>query len=466
MRPFCPVPPAPEITCYLANEYHARWKAMGLNFKQFLKVIGYSNPAAYIQGMDDHLQGVINDDDALLITAPRKPMNGDLYVMVLLVDFPDLEGLLPKTYYEELLFSRQTYLTGSMADYYHEVSRGKVRIQGEVHGWLRMPHPYGYYTNIYAGLTDVHGCQHYPRDARRLAEEAVDIALANGVIFPAQLDARQDGSVTALFIVHAGRGAEKLHPLLRGKHIWSHKWLLKHPKWVASNLWVTTYLMVPQEALLGVCAHELGHLAFQWDDFYAPNYDDAGDLWDGNGTWDLMAGGLYAGNEMRPVHPAGLHKLQHGWIETETLAASQQNIVLKPVTHPEGKLIKICSPHYRNDRYLLLEYRFRQAFDRALPGEGLLVWRVAPSQQQVKGESLIMSLVQAAGPHHLLEPDDRNNGDPADPFPGANLIQVLGDTGTISTSFPDGPASGIRLKNITQNTSVPEIRLDIDIAAD
>ena len=458
------VPPSPEVTAYLVQEYRVHWKELGLTFRQFLQVSGYGNAAHHITGMDDATRSVIDGGDATLVALPPTTVTGDLHVVVLLVDFPDLEGHLTKAHYETLLFSKQQYLTGSMADYYDEVSRHQVNVMGEVHGWLRMPQPYTYYTNGNSGLTDQYNREQYPRDARKLAEDAVEAALENGVMFPPRLDVLGDGAITALFIVHAGRGAEKLHPLLRRQHIWSHKWHLNQPKWVATNLWATSYLMAPQETLLGVCAHEFGHLAFHWRDVYDPNYDDEGDYWDGHGMWDLMASGAYAGREMRPVHPAGLHKMQQGWIEAIEIDVSQPDVRLKPVTHPDGRVVKIQSSRYQPDQYLLLEYRTREAFDTDLPGDGLLVWRIDESGSEAGRPG--MRLIPANGRHHLLNPDDQNRNAPGDPFPGSQHITTLTDTGDVSTSFPDSPASGIALHNITHDSAAQEVRLDIDITTD
>ena len=134
----------------------------------------------------------------------------------------------------------------------------------------------------------------------------MQVALQNGVTFEPQLDKFNQGIVTALFIVHAGRGAEVMPPSTRGHEIWSHKWNVRNPVQVGPNLAVTIYLVVPNDCKVGVCAHELGHLAFQWQDFYDPNYDEDGKEWDGSGLWDLMAGGSYNGGGARPAHPAGL----------------------------------------------------------------------------------------------------------------------------------------------------------------
>lgn len=458
-----PVPPAPEVLTYLLYEYHKNWKGLGFSFGQFLVATGYENPAHNLEGLDDDLVGVLRDGEVRLISIPEKPITGNLHLIVLLVDFPDLPGRLPNEHYSDLLFSRGAYPTGSMADYYHEVSRGQVNITGEVYGWLRMPQNYTYYTNGHSGLTDRLQREYYPRDARRLAEDAVEAALAADVQFDARLDVLGNGTITALFIVHAGRGAEKLSPLLRGDHVWSHKWNMKQPKKVAPDLWASTYLMVPQEALLGVCAHELGHLAFQWQDFYDPNYDEDGDHWDGSGIWDLMASGSYAGDELRPVHPAGLHKQQHGWIAVEEIDRGRADITLKPATDPEGKILKIRSERYQQDQYLLLEYRAKQLFDTALPEEGLLVWRVDESEEQEGSHRPGMTLIQADGRHDLLDPDDRNNGDPGGPFPGSTRTTQLLESGNISTSFPGEAPSGISLESIRHDPIAKEIRFELTI---
>ncbi|WP_458117995.1 M6 family metalloprotease domain-containing protein [Bacillus sp. PK6-026] len=458
MRNIHTVPPSPEVITYLTNDFNKNWKDLGFSYSQFLYSRGYTNHAHTIHGMDDHIIGVEDKRDIDLINIPRTPVIGKLNVMVLLVDFPDLQGTLSKEHYEDLLFSRNSYPSGSMADYYHEVSNGKVQIQGEVHGWFRMPQDYKYYTNKNSGIKEA-----YPRDARKLAEDAVEAALSHGVNFSSDLDNLRNGTVTALFIVHAGQGAEKLHPSLSGDQIWSHKWNMEKPKEVAPGLKTVTYLMVPQEALLGVCAHELGHLAFQWDDFYDPNYDEDQDYWDGNGMWDLMASGSYAGRELYPVHPAGLHKLQHGWVSVEKINETRKEILLKPVTHTDGKVLKITSPGYKRNQYLILENRCREKFDRYLPGEGLLVWRIDEELGQEKSTSPGMFLIQADGNNDLSDPYDRNSGDSGDPFPGVKNVTELSDIGSgISTSFSDGP-SGVKLKNISFNPVSKHIQLDVII---
>lgn len=359
------IPPSPEIMSVLYMEYLREGKPSGMTFFQYLDAKGYSNPAHNLAGMDTGASFELVDGALDLIRIPKKPIHGQLHVKVLLIDFVDQPGQLPRQYYEDLLFSTGIHPRGSMRDYYHEVSLGKVDISGSVHGWLRMPEPYMFYTNNESGIFgETESTTSYPRNAQRMAEDAVRAAQKYQLPFESGLDKLDQGTITALFIVHAGRGAERLHPLIRRNEIWSHKWELKHPIEVAPGLFAVTYLTVPQECDLGVCAHELGHLAFQWQDFYDSNQAADGIEWSGSGFWDLMASGSYNGSSWSPAHPAGLHKSQHNWIDVDTITyvegiESETRLEIKPYTATDGKVVKIISPHYNAGQYLLLENRTR-----------------------------------------------------------------------------------------------------------
>ncbi len=449
------VPESPDVMAELYAEYLRVCNGEGISFRQYLKVMEYNNPAEVIHGMDDGASFRSTENGLELISTPAQPVQGQLRVKVLLVDFSDQAGTLPISHYEQLLFLKESYPTGSMRDYYREVSLNKVDVTGSIHGWLRMPQPYSFYTNGQSGTLNT-----YPRNAQRMAEDAVKAARENDVTFDADLDLLNQGIITALFIIHAGRGAEELSPAIRGNHIWSHKWVMRDPVDVGNGLFASIYLTVPHDAKVGVCCHELGHLAFQWEDFYDPNYDRDGHEWDGSGKWDLMAGGSYNGGGRRPAHPAGLHKSQHNWIQVEEVKTSG-SLTVDPYTKDAGKVVRLVSSKFRSNQYLLLENRAKFGFDSDLPGEGLLVWRVDESKQMFTPQRPALLLIQADGRHDLETPDDWNSGDGGDPFPGISGRTGLDDSGNISTSFPNGDNSGISLKNIQRNPSTGQITLDV-----
>ena len=457
------VPPSPQVLSTLYMNYLRDGKPVGLSFRQYLHAIGFTDPSVDIDGMDDGVVAVPGvEGGPSLVSVPRIPITGTLNIIVLLADFRDQRGTRPRQEFVDLFFSDSIFPTGSVRDYFAEVSCGKVNIVGTVSNWLRLPRKYSYYVNGESGTGD----GSYPNSAQKMAEDAVRAAMAAGIDFPPELDALNNGTITSLIIIHSGPGAEVLAPSIARNHIWSHKWTLPRPVQIRSNLFATSYLTVPEDCRMGVCAHELGHLAFQWEDFYDPNGYDDGVNWSGSGKWDLMAAGSWNGGGDRPAHPAALHKSQHGWISIETVEQSKVGVRVKPYSKSNGSALRILSKSYKPTQMLLLENRTRAGFDDRLPGEGLLVWRVDIERPMTAPTAPALQLVQADGQGHLEQPpsfgSDVNQGDSGDPFPGSTMQTLLTDVGTVSTSFYD-KRSGITLSNIRIDASTGDIVLDVAI---
>jgi immune inhibitor A len=456
------VPPSPAVLDKLYRDF----KRSGFrgSFKKYLQHKGYTDPADVTIGMDDGamFKKTAKHKEAKLISPVARSISGKLRVKVLLVDFKDKKGKLPAAHFEKMLFSKGAHRTGSMTDFYTEVSLGKVQVIGSVHGWLRMPNPYSFYVGEGSGTS-----KNYPNNSQRMAEDAVKAALKQGVKFEASLDKLGQNIITALIIIHAGRGGEDIkNEKQAAKEMWSHKWRMKRPVKVNEALQASGYLTVPQNCLMGVCAHEFGHLVFGWEDFYDPNYGDDKkdkDKWDGTGKWDLMAGGSWNNEGKTPAHPACLHKSEHGWVEVQTITETKR-ITLKPFTSTSAKVFKVMSPKYKKTQYLMLENRTKKGFDRHLPGQGLLVWRVDESESahQETPEFPQLQLVQADGKHNLEDPVDDNEGDAGDPFPGKTRQTKLDDQGEITTSFGK-KKSGVFLSDIKRNTTTGTITLKVTI---
>ena len=66
-------------------------------------------------------------------------------VLAVLVDWSDRPGTHSRETFDSLLFSRNTYPSGSLADYFDEVSYGKFQIVGDVIDW----HNAGTYSNTF-----------------------------------------------------------------------------------------------------------------------------------------------------------------------------------------------------------------------------------------------------------------------------------------------------------------------------
>jgi len=148
----------------------------------------------------------------------RATTTGIKKVVVILLQFPDLAAdtlAHPPEAYDSLLFSVGTRPTGSFRDYYREVSRNQLDVQGVVTRWYTAPHPYSYYVNGQSGFGP------FPTNAAGMAQDAM--LLADPDIDYSQFDADGDGFVDGLFVVHAGPGGEETGSV---DHIWSLKWNL------------------------------------------------------------------------------------------------------------------------------------------------------------------------------------------------------------------------------------------------
>ncbi len=449
------IPPAPQVIAYLYAEFRRRRRSdSSISFRDYLDAHAFVDPASRHTRMDRGDVVGRSPEAVDLVPIPQHEVRGKVHAMVLLVDFDDRVGELAPEHYRDLMFGSGVYPTGSVADYYHEVSGAKVELTGEVHGWLRLPRRYRDYVGGESGTGS------YPNNAQRMARDAVRAALEAGVEFGAQLDTLDVGTVTSLILVHAGRDAAALYPPASKHEIWSHKWDLVRPIEVASGLWATQYLTVAHDCSVGVLAHEIGHLVFQWGDFYDDNGASDGDHWDGNGNWDLMASGAYNGNGYRPAHPAGLHKLQHGWVEVREIETTT-TVRLPPIGRGR-QVLRVRGRGYGPRQYLLLENRTLAGFDRDLPGAGLLVWRIDEDREMQGSIRPGMLLIQADGRNDLRYVRDDNLGDSGDPFPGARNVRRLGPSGVISTSFPGADESGITLSNISIESSL-DVSLTIEI---
>jgi immune inhibitor A len=223
-------------------------------------------------------------------TARSRPTKGRMKCLVVLVDFTDNPGQRPPEEFRAMLFSQGQYPTGSMRDFYAENSRDHLDLDGEVVGWLRMPQTYAYYT---AGCSGINPTS-YPRNAQRMAEDAVRLA-ADMVDFR-DFDGDGDGYLDGLFVVHAGGGAETdPDDATRGNRIWSHQWNLTAP-FVSNGVSVYAYCTEPEDGRVGVFCHEFGHMLGLPDLYDTTNHSH------GVGAWCVMGAGAWNDDGLTPAH--------------------------------------------------------------------------------------------------------------------------------------------------------------------
>jgi len=286
----------------------------------------------------------------------RAPLRGVIRVAIVLVDFDDtvMNGPEVTQHFRELFFLTGS---GSVSNYYAEVSGNKVsRFEGDIVGPFRMPHSRSYYANNFYGRGPA-------PNSRNMASDAYDAAI-NALGNLKKYDNDNNGFVDAFIVVHAGSGAEVTGEL---GDIWSVKWSLPTPK-TGKGATVSGFLTIPEDARLGVCAHEIGHLVFGWPDLYDSNPEANGP---GIGDWCLMASGSYGDDGYTPVHPSAWCKSTQGWVDIN-------NITFDRVLDVGD--VKFSNTVYRlwrqgkanTNEYYLVENRTKIKYDEFLPAQGLL----------------------------------------------------------------------------------------------
>ncbi|MBO3460415.1 M6 family metalloprotease domain-containing protein [Aetokthonos hydrillicola Thurmond2011] len=361
-------------------------------------------------------------------------VDGTRRALVLLVDFSDNRASKTQQHYKDMLFSQGTYPTGSLKDFYWEVSHHKLTVDGDVsgqqgvtNGWYRAPKPYSYYTNNNFGTGS------YPQNSQKLVEDLVD--LADPFVNFADYDNDGDGVVDALFIVHAGAGAEVTG---NHNHIWSHKWEIT-PKTV-DGVRVQAYSIEPEDGKVGVFCHELGHV-FGLPDLYDTDYSSSG-----TGGWDLMAGGSWNNGGQTPAHPTAYCKVKLGWVNPVIICNRQEKVTIKPYATNDGQIYKIPIAEPNGKEYFLLSNRHKVGFDKYLPGEGLIIEHVDENKTANTNEShYLVDIEQCDGRQDLNK--GANRGDANDPFPcGANHSFTVSTTP--NSKAYNGSDSGIMITDI------------------
>ncbi|KAL7949234.1 M6 metalloprotease [Trichoderma barbatum] len=335
----------------------------------------------------------------------REPLRAIINVVLALVG--------AKERFQNLFFSTGQVATGSVKEFYQEVSGGKISLDGEVIGPLPLRREKAYYANGKSGM-DESG-----PNSMTMADEAV--TAATGRLNMNKYDNDKNGYsgnvltfvlVDVFCVVHAGSGAEESGS---ADDIWSLKWTLPAERKV-NDVNIYGFLTIPEDARIGGCAHEIGRLP-------------------GIGNWCLMASGNWGGC-----------KANQGWI---TVVNETQNhrITLADVKsdHKTHRLWK--DGDMSSQEYFLIKNRQSTGFDSSLPSDGLLVWHVDDAVDNNKNERRSkVGLLQADGLAQLEIKG--NHGDAGDPFPGITNKIIFNSTTAPSSKSYAGRDSFVSITNI------------------
>jgi len=380
---------------------------------------------------------------------PGLPPSGNFKALAILVTFSDKASQVDPAFFDTLLFVQRA---GSMRDYYKVVSYNTLDII-TVHmpsslGWYVAPNSYASYVNNNYGMGG------YPKNSQRLVEDLV--AAADSSVDFSQYDNDGDGYVDALFIIHAGGGAEFTGS---ATDIWSHAWVTQNVPQV-DGVSVFHYSIEPEywqspgDMTIGVYAHELGHAAFGLPDLYDRDYSS-----EGLGRWSLMAGGSWNGpapGGSFPAFPDAWSHMQMGFLTPTVVTTSVHGQSCQAV-ESTPQAFALWRDGAIGSEYFLVENRQRIGYDSFLPGDGLLVYHVDESiggqndnewyPGQLFGGHYLVALEQADGNYQLER--NLNGGDNGDPFPGGtgnHAFRIGSRPGSMDYDFQH---SGVSVLNIS-----------------
>lgn len=320
----------------------------------------------FSQRQVDGMLKIWNDIDAAH-KGPKQMSNviGEKKFLVILFAFSD-QSFYHNKFKFKSLFNQINYslngATGSVHDYYYDVSGGLFSLNVDVVG----------------PFTGTRNAAFYGDNYQAFAKEAVDSA-AKYVDF-SDYDNDGDGHIDGLHIIFAGHGEEAGAT----NTIWSHKSYIYNPR-TLNGVVVDVYSCSPEcsghwgntMTAIGVICHELGHV-FGAPDYYDTDYAGSGGEYPGLGVWDIMSSGSWNGGGASPAQHNPYTKIYiYKWGTCDTIDGTPQKVIMNPVgvTNYEFHRINTSTP----GDFFLLENRQKIKWDKTTPGTGLIVYHIHPS---------------------------------------------------------------------------------------
>ena len=257
--------------------------------------------------------------------------------------------------FDELLFGDNP--SGSLIEYYNEISYGQFQMDGLVSGWYQSS------LNQSQAVEDV---RQYVAEIASLADSDLDYGqFDNDGPDNIPNSGDDDGYVDGIAVVYPGC-------LSGSNNLWAHQSSLGGNAYVTNDLRpngeyivVNSYIVCPElpgsdncittdPSPMGLYAHEFGHI-LGLPDLY--DRDDTNGDSEGLGEWCLMASGNWLGwYGDTPAHMSAWCKIQMGWIDPIVSNVQETNVAIAQVaTSPTA--IKVWEDDYRSNRYFLIENR-------------------------------------------------------------------------------------------------------------
>ncbi len=390
------------------------------------------------------------------------------WVPVVIVNFADSTWVhgVPE-FQHAILDTTHSTATGSVADYWEWVSRGRIKFRAEVVGTVTLPHPENYYAFNANGLATLYTPQNdygLVQDCVRALDPTVDWN---------RYDRDADGYVDMIWIVHPGLGGEAT---TSRTNLWSLTGWLSYgwsnagpvetldavPGTTQHKVFVDRFTILPEMSYfrpgqlseIGVFCHEFGHALGLPDLYDTATLGGRGSSNVGPGNWSLMSTGTYGGDSHSPEYPTH----PGGWCSqflglTSVVQPTQDTLVVLTPQSRGGPVYSVAFQGESGTEHFLLESRYREGFDRNLPASGLLVTQVDEAQvglrlfsnRVISTDFPAFRVLEADGRFDLVH--GQNQGDASDLLPGAFDVQRLDDDTAPALRLFSGAVSGLAIED-------------------
>ena len=370
------------------------------------------------------------------------PTVGDNNLLIVLVSFADRAFTYTREDFDSLT-SQPGYnrngATGSVKDYYYDVSFGSLNLNPTVVGPYTLSQPMAYYGATGPSFSDV--------NPKEMVSEAC--ALADNDVDFSQFDMNNDGIVDAVHVIFAGAGEASTG---ESDAIWPHRWSIYSYDSLDidfDGVRLKDYSCSAEKMGsgmdgIGTICHEFGHV-LGLPDLYDTDYEGSGGRATAVNTWSIMASGSYNNYSNTPASFTAYEKYRLNWLELDTLSLAGEYVL--PPLMDSNKAYIITTP-YENE-FFIFENRQQSSWDTYIPNSGGLIFHV-------KQEGDYNINCDPNYQKYDIEEADRNDDESTlstDVFPSAQYNNFFTDYSLPNSILWSGETLNKPITRITRDTS-------------
>lgn len=415
---------------YLASNQNLRTKSEN----EFLSTIE--------KGLYFSKHQVVNRKQSFQKIETNYPTVGNNNLLIILVSFADRAFTYTRDDFDSLA-SQPGYnrngATGSVKDYYYDVSFGNLNLIPTVVGPYTLSQPMAYYGATGPSFSDI--------NPKEMVSEACVLA-DNDVDF-SQFDMNNDGIVDAVHVIFAGAGEASTG---ESDAIWPHRWSI-YPSdgfnITFDGVRLKDYSCSAEKMGsgmdgIGTICHEFGHV-LGLPDLYDTDYEGSGGRATAVNTWSIMASGSYNNYSNTPASFTAYEKYRLNWLELDTLSLAGEYVL--PPLMDSNKAYIITTP-YENE-FFIFENRQQSSWDTYIPNSGGLIFHV-------KQEGDYNINCDPNYQKYDIEEADRNDDESTlstDVFPSAQYNNFFTDYSLPNSILWSGETLNKPITRITRDTS-------------